>query len=130
MTKICKKTFANTTLRRVWIIENLRIRGKSLSSLARDIGVSRQRVFSAVKLAYPGTRIAQAIADALGMEQATLFPERFDENGQPVSPQKHGRKKCIHKIRIAEKHLSPENQNSFLIKIDGVFYECRRWGGE
>ena len=130
MTKPCKKTFASPTKRRVWIIENLRIRGKSLSSLARDLGVSRQAVFSAVKLANPGTRIAQAIADALGMPPATLFPERFDENGQPVALQKRGRKKLIHKVRIAEKHLQPENQASFLIKIDGVFYECRRWGGE
>lgn len=127
--KPCKRTFANATKRRVWIIENLRVRGKSLSSIARELGISRQAVFSAVKLAHPGSRVAQAIASALGMPPATLFPEQLDENGQPVTPQKRGRKKLIHKIRIPEKNLLPENQNSFLIKIDSVFYECRRWSG-
>ncbi len=67
--------------RRVWILYQLRLRGLSFRSLSRQIGCSPQAVFYAAS-GYPSMDIEVAIASAIGVPHAILFPEHFDEHGQ------------------------------------------------
>lgn len=65
--------------RRAWITAQLRLRGVSMLSLARRLGVSRQAVSQAMIVA--SERIQEAIAAELGLAVQDLFPEFYD----PVS---------------------------------------------
>ena len=67
--------------RREWIKYQLRVRGSSLSAIARELGVSRHAPRLALVRPYP--RMEQAIADKLDMEPLQLWPERYDTDGQP-----------------------------------------------
>ena len=68
-------------LRREWIKYQLRLRGSSLSAVARDFGVSRHAPRLALVKPYP--RMERAIAKKLGLEPQVLWPERYDEQGRP-----------------------------------------------
>ena len=80
--------------RREWIKFQLRVRGSSLSALARELGVSRHAPRLALVKPYP--RMERAIADKLGLKPQELWPERYDENGRPnrtigrPKPSRHG----------------------------------------
>lgn len=67
--------------RREWIKFQLRVRRSSLSALARELGVSRHAPRLALVKPYP--RMEKAIADKLGLKPMELWPERYDEQGQP-----------------------------------------------
>ncbi len=69
------------TARREWIKFQLRVRGSSLSAIARELGVTRHAPRLALVKPYP--RMERAIADKLGLKPMELWPERYDENGQP-----------------------------------------------
>ena len=62
----------------------LRRRGYTLTSLGRSLGVSRHAVGLALRQPYP--RMERAIAEALGLEPAAIWPERYDAQGQPNRP--------------------------------------------
>lgn len=70
----------NPAERRAWVCYQLRLRGDSLSAIARRIGVSHQAVSTA--LMSPSKDIEQAIAEAIGLTPEQLFPERFDSTGK------------------------------------------------
>ena len=70
----------NPTERRAWVCYQLRLRGESLSAIARRIGVSTQAVSNA--LMTPSRDIEQAIAEAIGLTPEQLFPEWFDATGK------------------------------------------------
>ncbi|MFW5969168.1 MAG: helix-turn-helix domain-containing protein [Halofilum sp. (in: g-proteobacteria)] len=61
--------------RNEWIKFQLRIRGSSLSQLARDLGVTRQAVRNALASRYP--RMERVIAAEIGLDPATIWPERY-----------------------------------------------------
>lgn len=67
--------------RREWIKYQLRLRGKNLASVARELGVSRHASILALRKPYP--RMEQAIAKNLGVSPSTLWPERYDSHGVP-----------------------------------------------
>lgn len=69
------------TKRWEWIKYQLRAHGTSLAKLARELGVSDTAVKNAKRTAYP--RMERAIAKALGLKAAELWPERWSANGQP-----------------------------------------------
>lgn len=69
----------NPAERRAWVCFQLRLRGNSLSKIARQEKVSQQAVSNA--LMTPSCRLEQAIAEALGLTAKQLFPERFDGMG-------------------------------------------------
>lgn len=76
-------------VRRVWIVAMLRLRGTSLRRIANEQGVSHQAASNA--LLVPSQYIESAIADAIGVPVARLFPERFDALGNRIAqtrPQK------------------------------------------
>jgi Ner family transcriptional regulator len=68
--------------RNEWIKFQLRIRGSSLSQLARDLGVTRQAVRNALSSRYP--RMERVIAAEIGLDPETIWPERYrrDYTGQ------------------------------------------------
>jgi Ner family transcriptional regulator len=68
-------------LRWEWIKFQLRARGTSLAKLSRELGVSDTAVKNAKRTAYP--RMERAIASALGLRPADLWPERWNTNGTP-----------------------------------------------
>jgi Ner family transcriptional regulator len=80
--------------RREWIKYQLRVRGSSLSALARELGVSRHATRLALDKPYP--RMERAIAAKLGLQPKQLWPERYDEQGRPnrtigrPKPSSHG----------------------------------------
>lgn len=65
----------NPAERRAWVLYQLRLRGWHLADIAREEGVSRQAVFSALHA--PNEHLEPAIAAKLGLEAKQLFPERF-----------------------------------------------------
>lgn len=66
--------------RRAWVQMQLRWRGESFSSLARQHGVSREAVSQALLI--PSYSLECAIAKALGLDARDLFPERYDASGR------------------------------------------------
>ena len=64
-------------LRWEWIKFQLRARGTSLAKLARSLNVSGPAVKNCKRSAYP--RMERAIAAALGLKPAELWPERWDK---------------------------------------------------
>ncbi len=62
-------------LRREWIKFQLRLRGTTLSAMARELGVSRQAMGQTLVSSYP--KMEQAIATRLGLEPWNIWPERY-----------------------------------------------------
>lgn len=66
--------------RALWVGAQLKMRGSSLSGLARDKGWAHQTVrFALHSPSYPQEK---AIADALGLEVRDLFPERYRDGNR------------------------------------------------
>jgi len=66
-----------------WIKYQLRLRGYSLGSLSREKGLSRNAV---ARLLYrPWPRVERAIAEKLEIPPEILWPDRYDENGRPLT---------------------------------------------
>lgn len=61
--------------RNEWIKYQLRMRGSSLSKLARRLGVTRQAVRNALSTPYP--KMERAIANEIGVHPRTIWPERY-----------------------------------------------------
>lgn len=70
----------NPAERRAWVSYQLKIRGLSFSSLARDEGVSPQAMAAA--LLVPSSHLEEVIARALDLTARELFPERFAGGGR------------------------------------------------
>ena len=79
--KKTQKILKDESKRRAWIIYQLALQDKSLASIARDAGISRQAIWQALAKPYP--RAEKIIADTLELEPHILFPERYDTEGQP-----------------------------------------------
>lgn len=62
--------------RREWIKYQLRLKGISLSAIARELGVSRHAPRIALVTPYP--RMERAIAAKIGVPPEILWPERYD----------------------------------------------------
>jgi Ner family transcriptional regulator len=75
-----REIFRNPTERRAWVIFQLKIRGRTLPSLAREQGVSQQALGAA--LSSPSQALEAAIADAVERHVTDLFPERFASDGR------------------------------------------------
>ena len=62
--------------RNEWIKYQLRMRGSSLSKLARRLGVTRQAVRNALATPYP--KMERAIAEEIGIHPGYIWPERYE----------------------------------------------------
>ncbi len=67
--------------RRAWIKYQLEISGYTLSSLARELGVSRHAPKLALDRPYP--RMERAIAEKIGFPPHEIWTERYNEDGLP-----------------------------------------------
>lgn len=82
MTKLdtaTKKLFKDPVKRRAWVIYQLGLQGRSLASIARDLGLVRASAQAALARPYP--RMERVLAEAVGVLVHELFPERYDQNG-------------------------------------------------
>lgn len=70
--------------RRAWIKYQLELRGYTLSSLARELGVSRHAPKLALDRPYP--RMERAIAEKIELRPEQVWPERYDADGKPNRP--------------------------------------------
>lgn len=71
----------NPAVRGAWIVFRLRVAGSSLVAVADAEGVTKQAVSSAVARAGgngSSERLERAVAAALRLPVAALFPERYD----------------------------------------------------
>lgn len=85
-----------------WVQHQLRIRGTSLAAIARARGWSRRPIAMALRV--PSFPQEQAIAEALGVAVETLFPERYDANGQrlhAVRPKNRSRNATVRRVDSA-----------------------------
>lgn len=64
-----------------WIKYQLRLKGSSLSAIAREQKVSRNAVHNVARVPYP--RMERAIANKLGVSPIKLWPERWNADGTP-----------------------------------------------
>ncbi len=71
--------FSSNLVRTLWVRSQLTLIGKSYSSIARDHGWTPEAVRVALHKAMDAQE--RAIADALGVAQRDLFPDRFDASG-------------------------------------------------
>lgn len=69
------------SIRWEWIKYQLRTHGTSLAKIARDLDVTGTAVKNAKRIAYP--RVERAIAKALGLKPADLWPERWNSANEP-----------------------------------------------
>ncbi|MGH6883218.1 MAG: helix-turn-helix domain-containing protein [Hypericibacter sp.] len=67
-------------IRRAWIIFQLRIRGWSLSDIAREMGIAPQSARGA--LLEPSAHVERALAKKLGLRVQDLFHDRYDPTGR------------------------------------------------
>lgn len=68
-------------LRWEWIKYQLRIHGSSTAIIARKLGITSRAVRAAKAAPYP--RVEREIAEALDLSPASIWPERWDEEGNP-----------------------------------------------
>jgi Ner family transcriptional regulator len=83
MTKIdaaTKKLFHDPAKRRAWVIYQLGLQGRSLASLARDLGLVRSSPQAALARPYP--RMERLLAEAVGVPVHELFPDRYSPSGE------------------------------------------------
>ncbi len=59
----------------------VRMRGTTLTALARAAGLHPRAITLAMRQPWP--RAEMALADFLGCSPADLFPDRYDANGNP-----------------------------------------------
>lgn len=71
-------------LRREWVKFQLRARRTSLSQIARELGLTRGSVAQVFLQPYP--RMERAVAARLDLRPEQIWPERYDEHGQPNRP--------------------------------------------
>ena len=72
--------FSDPRARRAWVNYQLKLSGRSLADVARELGVARHAPSLALSRPYP--RMERAIAHATGVAVHILFPERYSPNGQ------------------------------------------------
>lgn len=83
-----KALLSDPKKRRSWIHYQLMLRGKTAAAIAESSNVTRQCLYQAFRMPYP--KMERIIAKALGLAPATLFPERYDQNGLPL--RRYGKK--------------------------------------
>lgn len=82
----------NPAEKRAWIQYQLRLKGTNFRALGLEIGVSQTAV-SRAAAGYPMQDVERAIADAIGIAHATLFPEHFRDNGERIPAARPRRRK-------------------------------------
>jgi lambda repressor-like predicted transcriptional regulator len=68
--------------RRCYIIYALRARGLTVSDVARKMRLAPQAVSNGLRLRYP--KIERMVSKIIGVDLATLFPERYDASGRSL----------------------------------------------
>lgn len=74
----------NPAVRRAWLVYQLRLRGLTISELARREGVSRVAISRTMVM--PNSHLEPVIARVLGVTPRELFAERFDVSGRRLHP--------------------------------------------
>lgn len=87
--------------RRAWLSYQLRLRGLSISALARKHSVSREALSNA--MVNNSSHLEQVIAAALETTPQALFPERFDRHGRRLAHTRAPNRST------QERAVSPEN---------------------
>ena len=89
----------NPTARWEWIKYQIRTRGLTLAELARRLDVELGTLAAVKRTPYP--RMERAIAASLGLQPATIWPERWNHDGTP----------CRERPNRAEKLTTAKAQN-------------------
>lgn len=96
--------FRDPAKRRAWVVYQLRLQGRSLASVAREMGVNRSAPGHALRSPYP--RMERAIAEAVGVPVHELFPERYDPSGERlIRMGRPCRKVSIHESNSNDKRI-------------------------
>ena len=98
--------FSDPGKRRAWVQYQLKVKGRSLASLARELGVVRHAPGHALAKPYP--RMEHAIAEAIGIPVQVLFPERYFPNGERSIRMGRGDRKSITKAIANDTTASQE----------------------
>lgn len=83
-----------------WIKYQIRSRGLSFAELARRLGVELGTLTSVKRAPYP--RMERAIAQAIGVAPAAIWPERWNADGTPYR-QRPNRAES----RVSQKRVDP-----------------------
>lgn len=93
--KVKMPNFSDPRARRAWVNYQLKLSGRSLADVARELGIQRNAPSLALSRPYP--RMERALAHATGVAVHILFPERYSPNGQRSIRLGRPVKKSIHK---------------------------------
>lgn len=99
---------SNPEQRWEWIKYQLRTRGTSFANLARQLDVQRNAVTGVKRLPYP--RMERAIAKALDLSPAMIWPERWNADGSP-SRQRPNRAEKLERTKV-QKHFHAKDSVS------------------
>lgn len=77
-----KNLLSDPAKRRSWVLYQFKVRGSSLSAVARSHGYKPGTVFQVFNRNYP--KMELFVANELEVEVAELFPDRYDDEGLPT----------------------------------------------
>ncbi|OLO06844.1 hypothetical protein BTW08_15215 [Salinicola sp. MH3R3-1] len=92
----------NPSARWEWIKYQIRSRGLSFAELSRRLGVELGTLTSVKRSPYP--RMERALASAIGLSPATIWPERWNADGTP-----HRQRPNRSETRISEQNRVSTN---------------------
>jgi Ner family transcriptional regulator len=84
---------------RARILYELKEKGLTAAAVARQEGVTRFALYSALERPYP--RLHQMIAEALGTSRHDIWPEYYGENGERLSRAEQQRRRAAFFVRAA-----------------------------
>lgn len=68
--------------RKHWAIYQFGLRGRSLASVAREVGIKKDTLYVVWSRPYP--RMERVLAELLGITPQEMFPDRYDAAGKPA----------------------------------------------
>ncbi len=102
-----RQLFTDPAKRRAWVKYQIHMQGRTMSAVADEAGVKRQTLYQAFQRSYP--RMEKIIADAVGLEPAVLWPERYDEHGLPLYRMGRPKRARLNKCTSKRKPSSASN---------------------
>ncbi|KKK65122.1 hypothetical protein LCGC14_2977320 [marine sediment metagenome] len=92
--------FHDPRQRALWVLYQLRLRGKNFATIGQELGLSNSNVRDA--LFRPNYRVEQKLANILDVPIETLFPERYDAEGNRLVEVRYPEGRAAHRARKAK----------------------------
>lgn len=86
--------------RALWVLYQLRLRGKNFTTVGNEFGISNNNARDA--LFRPNWRVEVRLAEIVGVPIEELFPERYDADGIRLIAVRYPEGRAAHRARKAK----------------------------